>query len=266
MRTFKLSLRFFAAAVKSMLEYRLTTLIDIFTYILNFGVGYISTWVLLSKFQSIHGWTLYEVFFLFNINMVASGISGLFISSPMRGMEQMLQNGDFDMVLIRPMDSLFYTIIGCPNFTSTSALILGTGVFILCFTHLAIHITILKIVFLLAAILGAALIQTAILVVIGTMSFWLVKNTATYSLLNCFNNFLDYPITIYARSIQAFLTFVIPVAFVNFYPAHYFLNKTGDNLFFPALQYGTPVVGLVMFFMAYQFWKIGVNKYESTGS
>jgi ABC-2 type transport system permease protein len=198
--------------------------------------------------------------------MVASGISGLFISSPMRGMEQMLQNGDFDMVLIRPMDSLFYTIIGCPNFTSTSALILGTGVFILCFTHLAIHITILKIVFLLAAILGAALIQTAILVVIGTMSFWLVKNTATYSLLNCFNNFLDYPITIYARSIQAFLTFVIPVAFVNFYPAHYFLNKTGDNLFFPALQYGTPVVGLVMFFMAYQFWKIGVNKYESTGS
>jgi len=249
-----------------MLEYRLTTLIDIFTYILNFGVGYISTWVLLSKFQSIHGWTLYEVFFLFNINMVASGISGLFISSPMRGMEQMLQNGDFDMVLIRPMDSLFYTIIGCPNFTSTSALILGTGVFILCFTHLAIHITILKIVFLLAAILGAALIQTAILVVIGTMSFWLVKNTATYSLLNCFNNFLDYPITIYARSIQAFLTFVIPVAFVNFYPAHYFLNKTGDNLFFPALQYGTPVVGLVMFFMAYQFWKIGVNKYESTGS
>ena len=266
MRTFKLSLRFFAAAVKSMLEYRLTTLIDIFTYILNFGVGYISTWVLLSKFQSIHGWTLYEVFFLFNINMVASGISGLFISSPMRGMEQMLQNGDFDMVLIRPMDSLFYTIIGCPNFTSTSALILGTGVFILCFTHLAIHITILKIVFLLAAILGAALIQTAILVVIGTMSFWLVKNTATYSLLNCFNNFLDYPITIYARSIQAFLTFVIPVAFVNFYPAHYFLNKTGDNLFFPALQYGTPIVGLVMFFMAYQFWKIGVNKYESTGS
>jgi len=131
---------------------------------------------------------------------------------------------------------------------------------------LAIHITILKIVFLLAAILGAALIQTAILVVIGTMSFWLVKNTATYSLLNCFNNFLDYPITIYARSIQAFLTFVIPVAFVNFYPAHYFLNKTGDNLFFPALQYGTPIVGLVMFFMAYQFWKIGVNKYESTGS
>ena len=266
MRTFKLSLRFFGATVKSMLEYRLTTLIDIFTYILNFGVGYVSTWVLLSKFKSIQGWTLYEVFFLFNINMVASGISGLFFSGPMRGMEQMLQYGDFDMVLIRPMDPLFFTLIGRPNFTSFSSLILGTGVFILCFTHLAIHLTILKIVFLLAAILGAALIQAAILVIIGTMSFWLVKNTATYSLLNCFNNFIDYPISIYNKSIQAFLTFVIPVAFVNFYPVHYFLDKTGDNLFSPILQYGTPVVGIVLFFLAYQFWRIGVDKYESTGS
>jgi len=49
---------------------------------------------------------LYEVFLLFNINMVASGISGLFFSEPMRTMEQMVQQGDFDMVLIRPMNSL----------------------------------------------------------------------------------------------------------------------------------------------------------------
>ena len=266
MKNFRLSLKFFAATVKSMLEYRLTTLIDIFTYILNFGVGYVSTWVLLSKFQSIQGWTLYEVFLLFNINMVASGISGLFFSSPMRGMEQMLQYGDFDMVLIRPMNSLVFTLIGRPNFTSISSLILGAGVFVLCFTHLAIHITILKIVFLLAAILGAALIQAAILVIVGAMSFWVVKNTATLSLLTCFNNFIDYPITIYSKGIQAFLTFVLPFAFVNFYPVHYFLDKTGDNLFSPILQYGTPVVGLVMFFLAYQLWRIGVNKYESTGS
>jgi len=266
MRNFRLSLKFFGSALKSMLEYRLTTLIDILTMIINYGVGYLATWVLLSKFHSIQGWTLYEVFLLFNINMVANGISGLFFSQPMRGMEQMVQQGDFDIVLIRPMNSLIFTLIGRPNFSSIASLILGTGVFILCFTHLAIHLTILKIVFLFVAIIGSALIQAAILVTVGTMSFWVVKNTATYSLLNSLNNFLDYPITIYNKSIQAILTFVVPVAFVNFYPAHYFLDKTGDNLFFPILQYGTPVVGLVLFFLAYQFWKVGVNKYESTGS
>ncbi len=266
MRNFRLSLRFFEAALKSMLEYRLTTLIDILTMMINFGIGYLSTWVLLSKFQSIQGWTLYEVFLLFNINMVASGISGLFFAWPMRGMEQMVQSGDFDMALIRPMNSLVFTLIGRPNFTSIASLLLGTGVFALCFAHLAIQITLVKIAFLLAAILGAALIQAAILVTVGTMSFWVVKNTATYSMINSLNNFLDYPITIYDKFVQAILTFVVPVAFVNFYPAHYFLDKTGNNLFFPALQYGTPVVGILLFFLATQFWKIGVNKYQSTGS
>jgi len=266
MRTLRLCLRFYEATIKSMLEYRLTTLIDILIMIINFSVGYLSTWVLLSKFQSIQGWTLYEVFLLFNINMVASGISGFFFSEPMRTMEQMVQQGEFDMVLIRPMNPLVFTLIGRPNFSSIASLILGAGVFVLCFTHLAIHITMLKIVFLLAAILGAALIQAAILVIVGTISFWVVKNTATLSLLNCFNNFIDYPISIYSRGIQAFLTFVLPFAFVNFYPAHYFLDKAGGDLFFPVIQYGTPVVGIVFFLLAYQFWKVGVNKYESTGS
>jgi ABC-2 type transport system permease protein len=59
---------------------------------------------------------------------------------------------------------------------------------------------------------------------------------------------------------------VLPFAFVNFYPAHYFLDKAGGDLFFPVIQYGTPVVGIVFFLLAYQFWKVGVNKYESTGS
>ena len=266
MRTIKLSLKFYGAALKSMLEYRLVTLVDISTMIIVFGVGYLSTWILLSKFQSIQGWTLYEVFLLFNINMVASGISGFAFSWPMRGMEQMVQSGDFDMALIRPMNPLTFTLIGRPNFTSFASLILGAGVFVLCFTHLAIHFTVLKVIFLVVAILGAALIQSAILVFVGTMSFWVVKNTATYSLINSLNNFIDYPITIYATGIQAFLTFVVPIAFMNFYPAHYFLDKTGENLFFPALQYGTPVVGIVLFFVAYQLWRVGVNKYESTGS
>jgi ABC-2 type transport system permease protein len=62
------------------------------------------------------------------------------------------------------------------------------------------------------------------------------------------------------------ITFLVPFAFIKYYPVYYFLDKTGDTLFFPILQYGTPVVGLVLFFLAYQFWRVGVNKYESTGS
>jgi len=178
--------------------------------------------------------------------MVANGISGLFFSQPMRGMEQMVQQGILTLYWSDRWIPWFLRWLAAQFFFDCQPDIRHRCV-ILCFTHLAIHLTILKIVFLFVAIIGSALIQAAILVTVGTMSFWVVKNTATYSLLNSLNNFLDYPITIYNKSIQAILTFVVPVAFVNFYPAHYFLDKTGDNLFFPILQYGTPVVGLVLF-------------------
>ena len=78
--------------------------------------------------------------------------------------------------------------------------------------------------------------------------------------------FIEYPITIYDRWLQLFLTVVIPYAFVSFYPAQHFLDKDGQALFHPALQYGTPLVGIFMFALACGFWRFGVNHYQSTGS
>jgi len=85
--------------------------------------------------------------FSFLIKHGSKRISGFFFSEPMRTMEQMVQQGEFDMVLIRPMNPLVFTLIGRPNFSSIASLILGAGVFVLCFTHLAIHITMLKLSF-----------------------------------------------------------------------------------------------------------------------
>jgi ABC-2 type transport system permease protein len=76
---------------------------------------------------------------------------------------------------------------------------------------------------------------------------------------------VNYPISIYGKAITILLTFGIPYAFISFYPAQYLLDGKGETLFHPVLQYGTPVVGIVMFLLAYKFWTIGVNRYESTG-
>ena len=102
---------------------------------------------------------------------------------------------------------------------------------------------------------------------VGTLNFWIVRTYSIfYALTWNFRNFINYPISIYGKFIQVLLTFVIPFAFINFYPVKYFLDKKGDTLFHPILQYGTPIVGIVLFLLAYKFWTMGVNRYESTGS
>ena len=78
--------------------------------------------------------------------------------------------------------------------------------------------------------------------------------------------------TIDHKGIQILLTFIVPYGFVTFYPAEYFLNKSGSPLFYgvtlfdPLFQFGTPIVGVVAFLFSYTLWNLGVNRYQSTGS
>jgi len=66
--------------------------------------------------------------------------------------------------------------------------------------------------------------------------------------------------------LQFLLPFLIPVGFMSYYPATLFLNRTGDTLFSPIFASLTPLVGLCLFALAYSFWRVGLNRYQSTGS
>jgi ABC-2 type transport system permease protein len=63
------------------------------------------------------------------------------------------------------------------------------------------------------------------------------------------------------------LAFVLPFAFMNYFPATYFLQKTdlGLNLN-PAVGLLTPAIGLGWVAVAYAFWRVGLRHYQGTGS
>jgi ABC-2 type transport system permease protein len=73
--------------------------------------------------------------------------------------------------------------------------------------------------------------------------------------------FIDYPLDIYNPIIVFILTFIIPLGFINYYPAQLFLGK---GLVLAA--YLAPLVGIIMFIVSYSLWKYGIKNYTSTGS
>ncbi len=80
-------------------------------------------------------------------------------------------------------------------------------------------------------------------------------------------DFTRYPISIYTRGVRIVLSFVFPFAFMNYFPATYFLNKTETGLNLnPAVGLLTPAIGLAWFGVAYAFWRIGMRHYQGTGS
>lgn len=266
MKAIALYRRFIVVHLKTMMEYRFTFFMDMFIQVFTYVISYLGIWIILNRFHSINGWGFYEVMFLYNLNLFSYGVSGLFFWSPMLGLGGMVQSGTFDNILIRPMNPFLHLISRKFMHHFLGHLFLGTIVFIICFKNLSIEWTISKVLWFSIVMLGAVLIQSSLMIIAGTVSFWFVKSsslveTTIYGL----RRFLDYPISIYDKWVQVVLTFVIPYGFVNFYPARLFLNKT-DGLFHPSFGYGAPVVGLALFLLAYRFWCFGIKHYQSTGS
>jgi ABC-2 type transport system permease protein len=267
MALIKLFIKGYANYLKSMLEYRPAFFTDMLTNIICYSFMYFGLWILMDKFKLIQGWTMWEVFLIYSLILVSYALCSFFFRTPMfNDIENLVRTGRFDIVLIRPMNALLYTMLGRPTIAYFGHLLVGIVVFSVCFRHLNIDWTFLKVLFLILTIVGAALIYAAMYLITATLSFWIVRMDTILMTFMISAEFIHYPVSIYAKFIQFILTFVLPYAFVNYYPAYYLLGKDTGNLFHPVLQFLTPVVGVILFSLAYWFWTIGINRYESTGS
>lgn len=266
MRTLRLLLRIVGTNLRSRMEYRYSFLMSYVVQVFSRTFEFLTIWVMLDRFRQIRGWEYWEVMLLYVLNLISFGLAGV-INPPMRRLDRLIQQGDFDGLLTCPLNPLLHLVARYYSPVFWGHLLLGAVVLALCLDRLSIALIPLTGAWLALVLFGGALIQASILMIAGTTSFWFVKSqglieTAIYGV----RNFINYPITIYDRWVQVVLTFVVPYAFVSFYPAQSFLRKSEVSLFHPILQYGTPVLGVAMLALAYRFWTVGMNHYQSTGS
>ncbi|RQW12833.1 hypothetical protein EH198_05600 [Paenibacillus rhizophilus] len=62
------------------------------------------------------------------------------------------------------------------------------------------------------------------------------------------------------------LTFVLPVAFISYYPSSFLLDNRTDGGFSPLLIYFTPLVALLLVSVTYFVWTKGINAYKGAGT
>ena len=89
-----------------------------------------------------------------------------------------------------------------------------------------------------------------------------VANAFTYG----GNTITQYPMTVYPREVVTGLTLLIPLAFVNWYPALYVLDRPDPFGYPDWLRFASPVAAIVLMSIALLVWRTGVRHYASTGS
>lgn len=263
---FGLYMEFIKIRLKAMVEYRAETIWTGVAQAAGYLAEFAIIWVMINKFENIGGWNPYEVMLLYAFNLFTYALAGSFLYRTCYNLPGRIQTGTFDEVITRPTNPLLYLTCSGFLYGYISHITVSIIIMTICFINLSVTLTLTKIGFLIISLVGGALIQGSIFLFSAVPSFWMVKSDALRRLLWSGREFVKYPISVYGKSIQVILTLILPFAFINFYPAQFFLGKNDFLMFHPVFQYLTPVVGIGLFGLAYMFWLSGIKHYNSTGS
>lgn len=254
------------ARIRGQLQYRLSfVLYMLASFALSF-TDFLTVLVIFQHLPRLGGWTLGEIAFLYGTSYATFKLTDMAIGH-LDLLPQQIQRGDFDMVLIRPLGSLFQVITSDFALRHIGSTTQGLLVFGISLSLVDINWTVSRALMLALIPLSGSVIFASVWVVGAATTFWTVR---TMEYVNAFtyggNQFTSYPLNIYAGWFRRLFAFIIPLAFVNYFPALYVLNKP-DPLGLPGwLRFLSPLVAAVMALVAWQVWNIGVRHYRSTGS
>jgi ABC-2 type transport system permease protein len=255
---------FAKSTIRQEMTYRVSFITGVIGQWIAYGGTFLSLYIMIENFDVMGGWTSYEVLFLYAFNLLSYALAATVFFTPCRDLPIKIRTGEFDIALTKPVAPFLHEIYNGFNFGYIGHAILSVSVMIFAASHLDIRISIINLILLLIC---AALLQSAFLILPSSFCFMTVNQNPVFDfILWNFKSFTNYPITIYGTAIQFLLTFILPFAFMNFYPSLILLEKASSSPFAAWLPYVSSFVGITMFILSIKVWNYGLAKYQSSGS
>lgn len=259
-------LQYWRVNLLTMIEYRANFIMWFFFTIVYHGVALAALYVTMRQFPSMNGWDFRQMFFLYALWMTGHEThNSLFFT--IVSVPDYIREGRFDRFLVRPLDTLFQ-VVTVPQQIVPDGLVLGVITLGVATAAAGVKVDAAFVLLIVPIVLGGALIDLGISLAIATVAFWFVRvDTLRWVVMSLEQDFTRYPISIYTRGVRIVLSFVLPFAFMNYFPATYFLQKSDTGMHLnPSVGLLTPAIGLAWTAAAYAFWRVGLRHYQGTGS
>ncbi|HLF42465.1 MAG TPA: ABC-2 family transporter protein, partial [Acidimicrobiia bacterium] len=184
-----------AQYIKARMHYRADFIISSIGMFLSSLVTLGMFWVLFGSITDLAGWTLKEMVFIYAFYMVAiSPMQVLF--DHIWQLRFHIEEGSFIKYYFRPLNMMFYYMSEMFDIKGLVQLVLGIGLLAYASAQIGIEWTIGSIGLMLAALIGASLVQIAVVVTAACTAFWLVDSWPVLSLSWRVREIAPYPMTI----------------------------------------------------------------------
>ena len=233
----------------------------------QFGAGMldlVGIWIMFHTIDALGGFVLSEIAFLYGATAFGLGVADL-VGGQVERLGQLIRTGRLDTMLLKPLPLLVQ--VCADQFALRRVARIAQASLVLAVAAYWVDWTPSKVGLTLVMLVSGSVIFLSVFVLFGSVQFWTVDasevaNAFTYG----GNTLTQYPLTIFPKEVVTGLTYLVPLAFVNWYPALYVLDRADPYGFPEWLRYASPLAALVLVAITAVVWRAGVRHYESTGS
>ncbi|MGW0616433.1 ABC transporter permease [Streptomyces sp. NPDC002765] len=252
--------------IRSTMAYRTSFVLMTLTNFATTALDFVAILLMFSRVDALGGYSLQQVAFLYGVSSTTFGLADMVIGS-MERLGRRVRDGTLDTLLVRPAPVLAQ--MAADQFalrrlgrTSQGALVLAYAVL-----HLDIDWTPLRVLLMPVMLVSGCAIFCAVFIAGAAFQFVAqdaaeVQNAFTYG----GTTLLQYPPTVFGTELLRGVTYVLPLAFVNWLPATYVLGLPYPLGLPEWAAFLSPLVAAGCVGLAGLAWRAGLRSYRSTGS
>lgn len=256
-----LYIKYFNVHLKRQMQYKASFIMSFISNLIVFFTYYFSIICLFDKFNNIKGFTLYEILLTFSIAQFGFAFCEVFF----RGLDQfddLMVAGDFDRILLRPRGILHQLMCEETSLVRFARLLENVIIMVIAIIKIDVNWNVSKVFVLILMIISSVILCLSIFILAGSYCFITIKGLEFRNLiLYSSKEIVQYPIGVFGKSLIIIFTYIIPFAFVNYYPLLYILGKTKNILFIfsPFITFIYLLLSIIIFYKL-------LKRYTSSGS
>lgn len=252
--------------VRSTMAYRTSFLLMSSGQFLATGLDFVAIWIMFSHTPQLGGFALPEVALLYGASGMAIGLADLLIG----GIERIghrIRDGSLDAMLVRPVAP--YVQVAADRFAlrrlgriTQAAAVFGWAMVAVDIDWTPGKVLLLPMMLICGTVIFCGIFTLGAAFQFVAMDAAEVSNAFTYG----GNTLTQYPPTIFGKELVRAVTFTVPLAFVNWLPVLYLLDRPAPAGLPDALRFASPVAAAALAAVAAVAWRSAIRSYRSTGS
>jgi ABC-2 type transport system permease protein len=265
MEALRLYARLVGVSMQARLQYRADFIMGAISVLALNAVNLGLIGIIVYQFVELNGWNLWELFFLYCLWLLGHSLYSLFFWHFWE-LEEYLIQGTFDQFLLRPA-SVFVQFLGREvQYIGFADMFFALVGIVLAYVNLGLHWSLVTWSFFIVSVVSGTIIETTLNLMTACISFWTGRSSMGMELIMQFNVIVQhYPIDIFGAWFRVIVTGLIPVAFMNYYPALMLLGKLDPQGRTAWLGYISPVVALILAAITSGVWRLALRRYSSSG-